>query len=93
MKKLNWNAHVKVKLTDFGRTIYKRHYQDICDRFKIENRDPSVDSKGYSDFQLWVFMEIFGPGIYMAGPKVTEDISFYIDDEDLETEDGTHEES
>ena len=93
MTKLNWNATVKVKLTDYG----KKLYTNICDdlivslinngiKYKVEDfnlKDIPVDVCGYSAFHLWEFMKIFGEYIYMGGPNIVEDVSFYIEDEEF----------
>lgn len=84
MKKLNWNKTVKVKLTERGLQAYRDHYAWMKDKLGEEVRDPKVDEDGYSRFQLWSFMRIFGSIIYLGSDNVVEDISFYIDDEDLE---------
>lgn len=85
MKKLNWNSFVKVKLTDLGRDIYYHRFDGLIERgINITPQYPKEDENGYCGFQLWSFMQLYGGYIGMALPKVAEDISFYIDEEDLE---------
>ena len=56
MDTINLNESVKVKLTDFGISLYKLRY----------NNDPEKDEQGYTSFQLWTLMNIYGPYIGMA---------------------------
>ena len=91
LKRLYWNDKVKVKLTDHGKDIYYHRFDGLTStvanvhgaRPILEPSYPKVDEDGYSTFQLWHFMEIFGKHIGMAKPNVVEGISFYIDDDDL----------
>lgn len=85
MKKLNWNDCVKVKLTDHGKDIYFHQYDNLIEEgLHIEREYPKVDEDGFSEFQLWPFMNLYGPYINMAMPVVAEGICFYIDEVDLE---------
>ena len=89
MKKLNMNQIIKVKLTDLGKDIYYHQYDMFIEDAKargiqpIANSFPKVDKDGYSEFQLWYFIELYGPHIGMCKPNVTEDLFFYIDEADL----------
>lgn len=84
MKKINWNYKVKVKLTTYGKTIYYHRYDQLIKMgVNLERSLPAVDEDGFSSFQLWDFMELYGPHISMIGESVVEDISFYMNDEDL----------
>jgi hypothetical protein len=65
---LNINDWVSVKLNDIGRD---RHRADF-DRWtanlqrKPEYRAPKEDAEGWSKWQLWHLMEIFGPLINLG---------------------------
>lgn len=84
MKKLNWNDFIKVKLTDLGREIYFHQYDELIKRgFKTIPEYPKEDEEGYCDFQLWHFMQLYGPHIGMAFPNVVEDVCFYINEGSL----------
>ena len=86
MKKFNLNYHVRVKLTDYGKDIYYHQYDKInaeCPGLLLKPSYPEVDENGFSVFQLWRFMELYGPHIYMAARPVLEDLSIYINDCDL----------
>lgn len=85
MKKINWNCTVKVKLTDYGKDLYYHQFDHLIDKgIKIERRFPDVDENGFTSFQLWSFMELYGIYIHMAAKNVVKDISFYMNDEDLD---------
>lgn len=67
MKKININEYIKVKLNDKGRKIlydqylhYRKHVTGL--KFK----EPQEDSEGYSKWQLWHFMQTFGPEIALG---------------------------
>lgn len=46
----NINETVKVQLTETGQKIYRTVY----------NKNPKVDKDGYTEFQLWHLMQLFG---------------------------------
>lgn len=54
---VNLNENIKVKLTDKGKEIYRSYYHNIDDEY-VPTLD--IDEEGYCEFQLWVFMQIFG---------------------------------
>lgn len=90
MKKLNWNSIVKVKLTERGKEIYRGQFDDLNamqaakGRMIFDRPEPKEDKDGFVSFQLWVFMELYGPHIGMALPEVVDSINFYIDESELE---------
>ncbi len=87
MKKLNMNYHVKVKLTDHGKDIFYHQFDELNAEYKkeiVKPHYPEVDENGYTEFQLWMFIELYGPYMHMAWKPVTEDLCIYIQDEDLE---------
>lgn len=73
--KINLNDMIKVKLTNFGKTIYRHQCEEInavtgskiC---KIEY--PTEDEDGYAEFQLWDFMQLYGRYMSMGSPNVIE---------------------
>lgn len=90
MKQLNLNSIVKVKLTDRGKDVYYHQYAGI-NKLRIERgmdpitpRMPEVDSEGYTKFQLWHFMKVFGEHMRLGLPEVIKPLNLYIDDDDLE---------
>jgi hypothetical protein len=72
---INWD--IKVKLNDAGRTHLYSFYStvfresDNYKQFMQSSLDThKADAQGYSRFQLWEFMQIFGPSIYMSRPSL-----------------------
>ena len=61
----NINDEIQVKLNDKGREIYLHAFDDVPEQFR-RVRLPEEDAEGYSKFQMWVFMQIFGPHINMG---------------------------
>ncbi|WP_182004621.1 hypothetical protein [Priestia aryabhattai] len=74
MKVFNINSHIKVKLTEYGKTILYRTYR--------RNHD-IADEEGYHKFQMWIFIEIFGEYIRIGTENVIEDSNIFIEDVDL----------
>lgn len=77
-KKINLNDRIKVKLTPLGAEIYYHQYDEL--NKKIENNGgtrlepimPQIDKDGYTEFQLWRFMELYGNHIGICKPNVIE---------------------
>ena len=75
IQKINLNDTIKVKLTPLGAEIYykqfdevnKKHGRQIC-----KPHMPLIDKDGYTEFQLWNFMELYGQHIGMCKPNVIE---------------------
>ena len=63
---INLNRYVKVKLTDYGLGIHK--YTKLYDPQTY--RPPIIDEQGYTKFQLWDLMNIFGDVMYLGNPNV-----------------------
>lgn len=71
--KINLNETIKVKLTPYGAEIYykqfdelnKQHGRQIC-----KPQMPRIDKDGYTEFQLWHFIELYGQHIGMCKPNV-----------------------
>lgn len=90
MKKLNLNCIIKVKLTDYGKDAFYHQYDELNRHIiksggtPIKPRFPDVDSEGYSKFQLWDFMHIYGKHMMLAAPNVIEPLDIYINDDDLD---------
>ena len=83
-KTFNINEIVKVKLTQKGKLVYLEHQietQKRFDRDRIKIDVPlnvEVDSEGFSSFQLWRFMEIFGSHMYCGGEPIIEECILYL---------------
>ena len=77
LTKFNVNYHVYVRLTDHGREIYRKYWRQFSTK---ESSAPSltVDETGWSKFQLWELMAIFGPHIFSGG-TVPFETTIYFD--------------
>ena len=71
--RINLNETIKVKLTDLGKKIYY-HQHDRTNQIagiKIcEPKFPEEDENGYTEIQLWVFIELYGEHIGVTLPNV-----------------------
>lgn len=69
MIEYNLNKTVYVRLNNTGRNIYKSYMEELnrnCTmRFSVE---PEVDKNGYTKFQLWDLIHIFGEYIDLGLP-------------------------
>lgn len=73
--RINLNKPIKVKLTDWGKEIYYHQYDrtnQITGREICKPKFPKEDENGYTEFQLWHFMELYGEHIGMTLPNVIE---------------------
>ena len=71
--RINLNEAVKVKLTDHGKEIFYHQFDNLnarCGREVCKPHFPAVDADGYTIFQLWDFIRLFGPHIGMAYQNV-----------------------
>ena len=60
--KFNINNEVRVKLNDQGRKIYADRYSAIGS-FQTKAKE---DAEGWSVWQLWYLMAVFGPHISLS---------------------------
>ncbi len=73
--RINLNELIKVKLTDWGKEIYYHQYDrtnQIAGREICKPRFPREDENGYTEFQLWCFIELYGMHMGMTLPNVIE---------------------
>jgi len=65
---VNINEMVKVKLSDKGREIHRKNYEELFkgSSFSHEYREPKTDEEGFSEFQLHEIMNEFGSHIIMG---------------------------
>lgn len=76
-RKINLNDRIKVKLTPLGAEIYYHMFDDTNKKAKktiIEPHLPKVDEKGYTEFTLWGFINIYGQYIDVGKPNVIDPI-------------------
>ena len=75
IQKINLNETIKVKLTPYGAEIYYKQFDELN---KQRGREickphmPRIDKDGYTEFQLWHFIELYGQHIGMCKPNVIE---------------------
>ena len=82
--KINLNETVKVKLTQFGKDIYTHQYNEIINKhplLKISRPEIKVDEKGYTEFTLWEFMNLYGPYMTIGTPEVIKPLEIIYEGE------------
>lgn len=92
MKKVNINEKVRVKLTPKGSEIYYHQHDDLRKFFEEKGIDteilaprmPQIDKDGFTSFQLWHLINLYGEYMDLASENVFSDISLYFDDDVLE---------
>ena len=75
--RINLNELIKVKLTDWGKEIYYHQYDrtnQIVGRKVCKPMFPKEDENGYTEFQLWCFIELYGEHMGITLPNVIEPI-------------------
>lgn len=75
IQKINLNETIKVKLTPYGAEIYYKQFDELNKQYGREickPQMPRIDKDGYTEFQLWHFMELYGEHIGMCKPNVIE---------------------
>ena len=86
---INFNDTIKVKLTDRGKDIYYHQFDDLIERgTKLTPKMPKVNADGYTEFQLWDFIQLYGQHIGMTKPNVIEPIDIVIEGKNLKELDG-----
>ena len=80
---INLNDRVKVKLTDWGKDVYRSAYFNLnkvlCRQiFTAKQAEPKVDNEGYTAFQLWDFINLFGNYMGMCEPNVIEPLDLVV---------------
>ena len=75
IQKINLNETIKVKLTPYGAEIYYKQFDELNKQYGREickPQMPRIDKDGYTEFQLWHFIELYGQHIGMCKPNVIE---------------------
>ena len=62
----NINSNVWVKLTPKGHEIYKKFWEEALRGSSLEKAAPAIktDDRGWTEFQMWDLMCIFGHNLY-----------------------------
>lgn len=65
----NINNYVRVRLTDAGRAHHRKEWEELLAGTKLTYTPPVEDAGGWSRWQLWNLMQVFGPMIGMGMPS------------------------
>lgn len=87
--RLNLNDNIKVKLTEHGKDIYYHQYDRtnaFLGRELCKPSYPKVDEDGYTTFQLWCFMELYGVHMGMTLPNVIKPLEIVFNEPTIEPE-------
>lgn len=87
--RLNLNDNIRVKLTEHGKDIYYHQYDrtnKLLGREVCKPSYPKVDEDGYTTFQLWCFIELYGIHMGMTLPNVIEPLDIVFDEPTIEQE-------
>ena len=87
--RINLNESIKVRLTDYGKDIYYHQFDKLNERLNKEVCKPSfpkVDEDGYTRFQLWCFIELYGNYIGMCKKNVIQPLEIVYEGEEHETD-------
>lgn len=66
---VNLNDDIKVKLTDFGKEIFYKKLDEF-DKRLVSSALLEEDENGWTKFQLWEFMNIYGKYLYNGATKL-----------------------
>jgi hypothetical protein len=79
--KFNINDTVRVRLTDYGRAALREDWESTTDiyyaspasrAFRGEYQPPKEDEQGWSEWQLWRLMQVFGDHVNLGFPLCFE---------------------
>lgn len=73
IQKINLNETIKVKLTPLGAEIYYKQFDELNKQYGrqiCKPQMPRIDKDGYTEFQLWHFIELYGQHIGMCKQNV-----------------------
>lgn len=90
MKSININNNIEVKLTEYGKQLYKQYYIDLFKHLpisKVESLMPKLktNKKGISEFQLWDFMQLFGKHFSMGNKNIIDKNIIFINKKEFES--------
>jgi len=78
IQEFNLNESVYVKLNQSGIQILMERHIELYDRLGIEEpefEEPKRDQDGYSEFQLYNLMHIFGEYLHIGNPNPPFDLN------------------
>jgi hypothetical protein len=73
----NINNHVRVRLTDLGRQIHRADYDDLvklCGHVPYPYTPVAEDKDGWSEWQAWCLMSLFGKHLGNGRPLPFETV-------------------
>ena len=64
----NINDYVLVKLTVAGRWLHRKRHDELRREYPSLPKyvPPKADADGYTKWQLWELMQVFGPGMSLV---------------------------
>lgn len=81
MKQFNINDIIKVKLTEHGRNMHAQNYKKyLGENFNKKYYLPAIDKEGFTKYQLWEFMNIFGEHMFNGAEQVIENNLIYFEE-------------
>lgn len=85
MKAFNINDCIKVKLTDKGKEIIQEDYENTRAQYPELDLKPLYieEADGFTEFQLWHFMQIFGEHFWCGAPAYIENNEIVFCDGEL----------
>lgn len=81
---ININESVKFKLNDYGKDIYYHQFDETnrkAGREVIKPQFPRTDVDGFSEMQLWCFMELYGPYTGMTQKNYLDNLNIVYEPE------------
>ena len=76
--KTNLNLYIKVKLNDYGKHIHYDYWKDIYEGCNIPYK-LECDEDGYTTFQIYDFMNVFGEHAHLGGRPFLETCDILIE--------------
>lgn len=74
-KKINLNDRIRVRLTPLGVKIFYSQFDELnlsLGRKVLESHMPAIDKDGYTEMQLWYFIQLYGSYIGVGRENVVE---------------------
>lgn len=79
MRPFNINDYIKVKLTVHGYKMHNAHYKKyLGENYNKKIYAPVIDEEGFTKYQLWEFISIFGEHMYNGAEQVIKDNLIYF---------------
>ena len=87
----NINDFIKVKLTEHGKNVYEHSNDETIRKAMVDGKiiryllppELKYDENGYTRFQFWQFMNIFGKEIWNGSEAILESNLILMDPNDV----------